>query len=151
MSAGTPRVLQQLFALMPPLEWEWRPLPVEDGPAFELVQQGGSPTNVFVLGATLSRQARWVEAMSPVFLLEIAEACEGQQQAIERLQQLSERLTRHLRRCYRLRHQEHYEDLRLMAQDVQAVLQDLEAPERTAQLLMKALDEVHVITKNPEK
>ena len=142
MSADTPRVLQQLFALMPPLEWEWRPLPADEGPAFELVQKGGAPTNVFALGSTLSRQARWVQAMGPAVLVERAEACEGPLHAAERLQQLTERLTRHLQRCYRLHHQEHYEDLRLMARDVRAILQDLQAPERAAQLLMKALDEV---------
>jgi hypothetical protein len=138
-------VIRRLLARVSPSGWRWQPFDGTAGPAWELVQEGTPPSEVFALGEVLSAQARLIAAFTPAVLLSVAEAEEQRLDAAERLEQAALVLQRHLRRCYRLKQHEHYDDLGQLTHTLAAVLENLVASTQGSAVLLKALEEAQVV------
>lgn len=142
MNSNRVRTVGQLFARVAPTTWHWRPVSGTQHATWELVQDGAPPSNVFALGEALSRQARLIAAFNPAVLLEVDVAEEHILDASERLELVAMVLERHLRRAYRLKHSEHYDDLNHLVREISAVLASLQESTQGSQRLLIAVEEV---------
>ncbi|MFG6486250.1 hypothetical protein ACG04R_06170 [Roseateles sp. BYS78W] len=138
-------VIRRLLSRVSPSGWRWQPVEGTAGPAWELVQDGAAPSEVFALGEVLSGQARLIAAFTPSVLSSLETAEEQRLEAAERLEQASLVLRRHLRRCHRLKQQEHYEDLRQLTQLLSGVLENVGASVHASSVLLEALEEAQLV------
>lgn len=120
--------------------WRWVLVADSDGAMRTLVQDGASPTHIYALGSVLSSAARLIAEFGPPALAELESAQAMALDATEGLEFATFVLERHLPRAYRLKHHEHYRDLRLLVKSVGAVLSALQQSAMVSNRLLDSLE-----------
>jgi|GEM_PF-6572099 len=120
--------------------WRWVLVADSDGAMRGLVQEGAPPTNIYAIGSVLSNQARLIANLGPPVLAEIENAQALALDATEGLEFATLVLERYLQRAYRLKHHEHYSDLRLLVKNVAAVLSALQQSALVSNRLLDSLE-----------
>ena len=113
-----------------------------------LVQEGAPPTNIYAIGSVLSNQARLIANLGPPVLAEIENAQALALDATEGLEFATLVLERYLQRAYRLKHHEHYSDLRLLVKNVAAVLSALQQSTLVSNRLLDSLELAEARSRN---
>ena len=120
--------------------WRWVLVADSNGSTRGLVQEGAPPTNIYAIGSVLSRQARLIAELGPPVLADLENAQALALDATEGLEFATLVLERHLQRAYRLKHHEHYSDLRLVVKNVAAVLSALQRSSLVSNRLLDSLE-----------
>ena len=128
--------------------WRWVLVADADGAMRALVQDGAPATNIYAIGAVLSSQARLIAELGPPVLADLESAQALALDATEGLEFATLILERHLQRAYRLKHHEHYADLRLLVKNVAAVLSALQQSTLVSNRLLDSLELAEARSRN---